>query len=492
MSDVGVLLSQVAHKIPGVTSVSGNDVPVFEVTHDSRQVGAGSLFVAVRGEMYDGHAFVSSAIERGASALLVDELQPVDTPQIVVSDTRAAMAWAARTVFGEPDVSLSIAGVTGTNGKTTVTHMLESIVASSGGVVGVIGTLGARIGSTPIPTARTTPEATDLQRILAEMRDEMVDIVLMEVSSHAIELHRSDAIRFSVVGFTNLSQDHLDFHGDMESYFSVKRRLFDHGTAAHRVINVGDPYGRRLNAEVQDQSTTVSAIGAADLRAVNVKGTSAGTAFGVATSTGMYRIDLPLVGDFNVANALVAFAMAQVLGIDDSAIVEGLSRVDPIPGRMEVIRHDGPFGLVVDYAHTPDAIAAVLESVGTHTTGRLISIIGAGGDRDIAKRAMMGATAVRCSDLTIVTTDNPRSEDPGAIAEEIGRGAHAQVDANVELILDRRAAIVRAVGVAGAGDTVVVLGKGHEQGQEIGSVVLPFDDRDEARRALRLRGWNPK
>jgi len=492
MSDVGVLLSQVAHEIPGVTFVSGNDVPVSEITHDSRQVGVGSLFVAVRGEMYDGHAFVPSAIERGASALLVDELQPFDTPQIVVSDTRAAMAWAARTVFGEPDVSLSIAGVTGTNGKTTVTHMLESIVASLGEVVGVIGTLGARIGSTPIPTARTTPEATDLQRILAGMRDATVDIVLMEVSSHAIELHRSDAIRFSVVGFTNLSQDHLDFHGDMESYFSVKRRLFAHGTSAHRVINVGDPYGTRLNAEVQDHSTTVSVVGDADLRAVNVKGTSEGTAFDVATSTDIHRINLPLAGDFNVANALVAFAMAQVLGIDEDAIVEGLSCVDPIPGRMEVIRHDGPFALVVDYAHTPDAIAAVLESVSTHTTGRLISIIGAGGDRDIEKRAMMGATAVRCSDLTIITTDNPRSEDPGAIAEEIGRGAHAQVDANVELVLDRRSAIVRAVGVAEVGDTVVVLGKGHEQGQEIGSVVFPFDDRDEARRALRLHGWNPR
>jgi UDP-N-acetylmuramoyl-L-alanyl-D-glutamate--2,6-diaminopimelate ligase len=424
--------------------------------------------------------------------VLVDEEQAVDVSQIVVSDTREAMAWAARAVFGTPDVSLSIAGVTGTNGKTTVTHLLESVFEASGTAVGVIGTLGARIGNTPIPTARTTPEATDLQRILAAMRDAGVGVVLMEVSSHAIELHRCDAIHFSVVGFTNLSQDHLDFHGDMEAYFGVKSRLFRSDVADRGVINIGDPYGERLHGETQLESTTVSIAGAADVRAVNVIATSEGTSFDVVAPTGSEPVSLPLVGDFNVSNALVAFAMARELGVGEDVIAKGLSRVPVIPGRMEVIAHDGPFTVVVDYAHTPDAIAAVLGSVGRLAAGRVISIIGAGGDRDVEKRAMMGATAVRLSDLTIITTDNPRSEDPSAIADELLRGALVQPHAIVETILDRRAAIERGVAIAAAGDIVVVLGKGHEQGQEIGSVVRPFDDRDETRAALRQQGWEPK
>jgi UDP-N-acetylmuramoyl-L-alanyl-D-glutamate--2,6-diaminopimelate ligase len=492
MSDMGVPLRQVAHQIPGTSLVLGPDVAVSHITHDSRQTREGALFVAIRGEVHDGHGFVASAIEQGAAALLVDEPQQVDVPQIVVPDTREAMAWAARAVFGKPDESLAIAGVTGTNGKTTVTHMLEAIFEAAGTAVGVIGTLGARMGGTPIPTARTTPEATDLQRILAEIRDEGVGIVLMEVSSHAVQLHRSDAIRFAVVGFTNLSQDHLDFHGDMESYFRAKRQIFDRDVADCGVINIDDLYGERLRSETKLELTTVSITGDADLRAENVLGTSDGTRFDVITSDDIYSVELPLVGDFNVSNALIAFAMAQELGVEGVTIAKGLSRVHPISGRMEVVRHDGPFSLVVDYAHTPDAIAAVLGSVGALAAGRIISIIGAGGDRDAEKRAMMGATAVRLSDLTIVTTDNPRTEDPSEIADEIRRGALAQPGANVETILDRRSAIVRGVAVAQAGDIVVVLGKGHEQGQEIGSVVLPFDDREEAREALRLQGWDPK
>lgn len=489
---MGVLLSQVSQQIPGAGAIEGPDVPVSGITHDSRQVEEGTLFVAIRGEVHDGHDFVATAIERGASAILVDDVQPVDVPQIVVSDTRKAMAWAARAIFGMPDVSLSIAGVTGTNGKTTVTHMLESIFEAEGTAVGVVGTLGARIGSTPIPTVRTTPEATDLQRILAAMRDSGVTVVLMEVSSHAVQLHRSDAIRFSVVGFTNLTQDHLDFHGDMESYFMVKSQLFNDSVAERGVINIGDPYGERLREETELESTTVSMSGPADLYAEDVTGTSEGTSFGVVTPEGTRHVDLPLAGEFNVANALVAFAMARDLGVDGDAIARGLSRVKPIPGRMEIIAHDGPFAVVVDYAHTPGAIAAVLGSVGALASGRTIAIIGAGGDRDVEKRAIMGATAVRLSDLTIITTDNPRSEDPKAIADEIRRGALAQPSANVETVLDRRTAIQRGVAIAEAGDIVVVLGKGHEQGQEIGSVVYPFDDTDEARDALRLVGWAPK
>lgn len=492
MAGMGVQLSQVADHIPGVSEIVGANVLISDITHDSRQVDQGTLFVAIRGELHDGHDFVAAAVDGGAGAVLVDRRQPVDVPQIVVPDTRKAMAWAARAVFGMPDDSFPLAGVTGTNGKTTVTHMLASICETAGMSAGVVGTLGSWIGAIPLPTARTTPEATDLQRILATMRDAGVQVGLMEVSSHALQLHRSDAIHFSVVGFTNLSRDHLDFHGDMEAYFEVKSRLFNAEISDHGVINVGDPWGKRLRSEARLETTTVSTSGAADLRAVNVIGTSDGTQFGVRSPEATFEIALPLFGEFNVSNALVAFAMARRLGVDEPTIAAGLSAVQPIPGRMEVIPHDGPFTVVVDYAHTPDAIGVVLRSARAFTAGRIVSVIGAGGDRDIQKRAMMGAAAVRLSDVTLITTDNPRTEDPAAIANEIRRGALAQSRAIVETILDRRSAIRRGVAIAGAGDIVVILGKGHEQGQEIGSVVLPFDDRDEARDALRAQGWEPK
>jgi UDP-N-acetylmuramoyl-L-alanyl-D-glutamate--2,6-diaminopimelate ligase len=489
---MGVRLSQIAQDLADVSNVVGSDIAVSNITHDSRQVQEGTLFVAIRGERHDGHDFVALALESGASAVLVDRPQRADIPQIVVPDTRKAMAWAARAIFGKPDVSISVAGVTGTNGKTTVVHMLESVLDAAGISVGLIGTLGARIRSVPIPTARTTPEATDLQRILAEMRDSGVEVVLMEVSSHAIELHRSDAIHFSVVGFTNLSQDHLDFHGDMESYFVTKKRLFDVGVAEHAVINVGDPWGERLHSESLLPSTTVAVSGDAFLFATRMVGTPEGTSFSVVTQEFSVDVSLPLVGEFNVANALVAFGMAIDLGVDAPTIARGLSRVRVIPGRMEVIAHDGPFSVVVDYAHTPDAIAAVLRSVRMLTRGRVITLVGAGGDRDREKRSIMGAAAARSSDMTFITTDNPRTEDPMVIAQEVRRGAQAQPHTNVEIIIDRGSAIHHAVSIAEEGDIVVVLGKGHEQGQDIGTQVLPFDDRDEAREALRAAGWEPR
>ena len=491
MKGMGVTLSHIARHIPDVTETLGADVVILDIVHDSRQVTEGTLFVAVPGEKHDGHDFVAGAVEAGAAAILVERVQPVGVPQIVVADARRAMAWAARAVFGMADKHLAIAGVTGTNGKTTVTHMLESVFVAAGMSVGVVGTLGARIAATPIPTSRTTPEATDLQRILATMRNAGVHIVLIEVSSHAIELHRSDAIHFAVVGFTNLSQDHLDFHGDMEAYFGVKSRLFDSSTSDHGVINVEDPWGERLVQAVNLETTTVSIAGEADISAVRVGATAEGTNFSIVTAGGSFDVQLPLVGDFNVSNALVAFGMALELGVRAPVIARGLCNVEPIPGRMEVVPHDGPFTVVVDYAHTPDAIAAVLGSLRAITQGRVIALIGAGGGRDSAKRSIMGAIAARMSDETLITTDNPRAEDPGQIADEIYRGAAAQPNAHVEIIVDRRMAIQHAIAIAETGDMVVVLGKGHEQGQEVRSVVLPFDDRDEVRSALRALDWNP-
>jgi UDP-N-acetylmuramoyl-L-alanyl-D-glutamate--2,6-diaminopimelate ligase len=491
MAGMGVPLSQIAQHVPDVTEIVGPDVLISDIAHDSRQVTRGTLFVAVPGENHDGHDFVAEAVQAGASAILVERVQPVAVTQIVVPDARKAMPWAARAVFGMADEHLAIAGVTGTNGKTTVTHMLESILAIAGVSVGVIGTLGARIGTTPIPTARTTPEATDLHRILGTMHEAGVRVVLMEVSSHAIGLHRSDAIHFSVVGFTNLSQDHLDFHGDMEAYFAVKSRLFDSDTSDRGVVNIGDPWGERLYRAADIACTTVSMTGDADVAAVHLGATEEGTNFRVLTSEGSVDVRLPLVGDFNVSNALVAFGMALALGIGTAEIATGLGNVGPIRGRMEVVPHDGPFTVVVDYAHTPDAIAAVLRSLNGLAPGRVIALIGAGGDRDSAKRSIMGAIAARMSDVTLITTDNPRDEDPDEIVDEIYRGAAAQPNADVEVIIDRQTAIRRGIALAEAGDIVVVLGKGHEQGQEAGSETLPFDDRREVRDALRLMDWRP-
>ena len=491
MSGMGVQLSQIAQELAGVSNVLGPDAWVSDVTHDSRQIREGSLFVAIRGAQADGHDFIDMAVEKGAAGILVESLQDVEIPQIVVTSTRAAMPWAARVVYGSPDDSLTVVGVTGTNGKTTVVHMLESILSAADVPVGLIGTLGARIGTHPMPTARTTPEAPDLQRMLGVMRDSGVRVVLMEVSSHAIELHRSDAIHFSIVGFTNLSQDHLDFHGDMESYFATKMRLFTSGAAERAVINIGDQWGERLHGEILIPTTTVSVNGKADLSASDLSATSRGTSFRVASHMGTTRFELPLVGDFNVSNALVALSMAQDLGVDMATAAKGLSTVQTIPGRMEVIAHDGPFTVIVDYAHTPDAIAVVLGSVRALSGRRVIALLGAGGDRDKEKRSIMGAAAARLSDVTIVTTDNPRTESPTSIAEEIARGAEAQPNTHVEVILERRSAISHAVSIAEEGDIVVILGKGHEQGQDIGSDVLPFDDRDEARTALLAQGWEP-
>jgi len=485
---MGVLLSEIAEHTPGVVEVVGGGVSVCEITHDSRQVEPGSIFVAIRGESFDGHDFVQAAIDRGATAIIVEERQQGSIAQIVVADSREALAWAARTVFGDPDTSLVIAGVTGTNGKTTVTHMVEAIMAAADIPVGIIGTLGARIGGSGLPIARTTPEASDLQRILASMRNEGVGVVLMEVSSHAIQLRRTDAIRFSVMGFTNLTQDHLDFHGDMETYFAVKQRAFAPKRTDSAVVNVDDSWGARLADRSPVPILTVSIGGDSDLSATDVVSTSTGSSFVVSTPAGSVSVDLPLLGLFNISNALVAVGIALKLDISPTAIGAGLRGLKPIPGRMEVIPHDGPFAVVVDYAHTPDAISAVLASARSVVSGRVIAIFGAGGDRDSQKRSLMGAAAARLADVAIITTDNPRSEDPAEIAAEISQGAEAQLHATVETVLDRRLAIRRGIAVAEPGDMVLVLGKGHEQGQDVGTEVLPFDDRQVVVAALRDLG----
>lgn len=479
-----MLLSEVTRRIPFPCEVTGGDVKISGITHDSRAVTPGDLFVAIRGMTSDGHRFVGSAVDRGAAAVAVEEIVSVGVPQIIVPDARAALAWLAAAVFGDPSRRLNVIGVTGTNGKTTVTHLLESIAIAAGEVPAIVGTVGARIAGRAVPVPRTTPEAGDLQRLLAEMVDVGVDLAAIEVSSHALRLHRADAIWFRIVAFTNLTRDHLDFHGDMESYFNAKFALFDPARAERAVVLIDDEAGRRIAEMSEVPVTTVSARGPADVAARGIRGGISRSAFEVLTDEVTFPVELALPGRFNVPNALLAAAISLEVGIPPAAIAAGLAGVEPIPGRFENVARGQAFDVVVDYAHTPEAIVTVVESSKPFIDGRLIVVAGAGGDRDQEKRFDMGR-ALASADLAIITSDNPRSEDPDAIITAVSAGARSVTGATVVEAPDRRLAIRTALGSARAGDLVMILGKGHEQGQQIGTEVLPFDDRTVATEELR-------
>ena len=485
----GATLEEIAASLDDVISITRPQTVVLSVTHDSRKVVPGSLFVAIPGATSDGHRFIDSAVEAGAVAVLSEHSIEPDVGCIVVPDTRAAMAWAANIVYDRPDEDLTLVGITGTNGKTTVSHMCESIWRSAGRKVGVIGTLGARIDGEPEPIERTTPESSDLQELLATMRDVGVEVVAMEVSSHAMELHRADAITFEVVAFTNLSQDHLDFHGDMATYFGAKAALFDTDRARMGIINIDDTYGRRLVEMCTVPSVTVGASGDADFRFRDVEGTPERTSFVLEYDDRRLVLGIPVMGSFNVANAAIAATIAISLETPTDAIVSGLASLPVVDGRMEVIEHGGPFTVIVDYAHSPGAISEVLQAARSVAGRNVIAVIGAAGDRDRDKRALMGAAAVRFADLVIITSDNPRSEDPAAIAREVQRGADTAPEANAVTVIDRREAITAALDAAEAGDIVLILGKGHEQGIERHGMIEPFDDRVTARAVLDALGW---
>ena len=476
---VGVLLDRLAaHAVRHGTapldarlsdpSDAASVVEICGVTHDSRSVRRGWLLCCVRGSFIDGHRFASDAVAAGATAVLVDHRLPLPShvAQIVVEDTRVAMGPVSGAFYDYPGDSLELVGITGTNGKTTTAHLLDAILRAAGRKSAVIGTL---------TQTRTTPEATDVQERLSELRDEGVASVVIEVTSHALQLHRVDALHFAVGVFTNLSQDHLDFHETMEAYFRAKARLFDPLRSAAAVVNTDDTHGRLLF-----DAATIPTIGfrAADATDVRV---------GVATGEFVWRgrrVALAMGGVFNVMNALAAATTAELIGVSADAIVEGLSTAT-VPGRFEPVRGPQPFGVLVDFAHTPDGLERVLEaarpSVGPSC--RLIVVFGCGGDRDRGKRPLMGRIATALADLAILTSDNPRSEDPNRIIDEVRAGA-VQIG-RLTVQPDRRQAIRDALGVAQAGDVVVIAGKGHESGQEIDGVVHPFDDRDVARAAIK-------
>jgi UDP-N-acetylmuramoyl-L-alanyl-D-glutamate--2,6-diaminopimelate ligase len=467
------------------TEISGDaTVLVREVGFDSRTVDPGALFFCVSGATTDGHEHAVDAVGAGATALVVERWLDLDVPQIRVRSVRDAMGPMSAVVFGDPSRSLTLVGVTGTNGKTTVVHLLDSVLRACGARTGAIGTVGTHVAGEPVALARTTPEAPDLIRLLARMRDAGITAVAMEVSSHALDLRRVGGVRFEAGVFTNLSQDHLDHHGTMERYFAAKASLFAPERIEHAVVNVDDPWGRRL-LDVAVPVTTYGLEGAADVRGEDVRTTVSGLTFRV----GELEVTSPLRGAFNASNCLAVIATSRVLGIDDGSICGGLGSAGQVPGRMEPIEAGQRFLAVVDYAHTPDSIRTVLAAARPLATGRVIVVFGCGGDRDRAKRSLMGAAATEGADLTVITTDNPRSEDPSAIIAEVEGGATGGKPYVVEP--DRRAAIRLALREAGPGDVVVVAGRGHEPTQDIGGVSLPFDDRVVVREELDAIGGGP-
>jgi UDP-N-acetylmuramoyl-L-alanyl-D-glutamate--2,6-diaminopimelate ligase len=441
---------------------------VSSIEFDSRRVQQGSLFCCVPGARTDGHLHAAEAVERGAHALLCDHLLDLDVVQARVAPgaVRPAMASMASAFYGHPSRSLRMVGVTGTNGKTTVTHLVQSVLHRAGIPTGVIGTLAGE---------RTTPEAPDLQRLLADFRTEGREAVAMEVSSHALTQHRVDAIVFEVAAFTNLSRDHLDHHGSMEEYYAAKARLFEATRAETAVICVDDPWGARLAASL-DGPVVVPVRGSEATEVVT----------GVGSTSFRWRgrtVTLPLTGRFNVSNALVAATVATVLGVDEDGVAEGLARSEPVPGRMEVVVAEDPFSVIVDYAHTPAGLEVAL-SAARDLAGpaRVLCLFGCGGDRDQGKRPEMGEVSSRLADVVVLTSDNPRSEDPLAIIGQIRAGLEGGAEVVVEP--DRAEAVRLAVGMAGPGDVVLLAGKGHETTQSAAGHTRPFDDRVEARRAL--------
>ncbi|HEY3173384.1 MAG TPA: UDP-N-acetylmuramoyl-L-alanyl-D-glutamate--2,6-diaminopimelate ligase [Thermoanaerobaculia bacterium] len=465
-------------------SPAARDLEITGVSQDSRTVKSGDLFVAIRGEKADGWTHAAAAAARGAAAVVSERPAPEDfpIPWIRVPAARAALARLAARLAGDPAEKLVLAAVTGTNGKTTTAMLLEGILARRYGRAGFLGTVAYRTGRHEIPASQTTPEAPLIQELLAEMVDEGVRAAAMEVSSHALALDRLAGCRFDVAVFTNLTQDHLDFHGDLDGYFAAKKKLFamrKPGAAA--VVNTDDSYGRRLAAEAAPPVVTWSPSGArADVRAENVRCDLAGTSLDVVHAGGRFRVSSALLGRFHADNLLGAAAAGLSLSINAEEIAEGCAVVTRVPGRLESVEAGQPYPIIVDYAHTEDALRQLLLAVRDLTDRKIILVFGCGGDRDRGKRAPMGKVAGTLSDIAIATSDNPRSEDPEAILAQVEVGLAASGATKYLKVADRREAIRTAIDLANPGTAVVIAGKGHERVQVIGERSIPFDDREVA------------
>ena len=474
-------------------SVNGSlDKQVTSICYDSRRADSGSLFVAIRGERVDGHDFIAEAVDRGAVGVVCQkEVASHRVASVVVDDSRAALARLAATFYGEPSRKLRMIGVTGTNGKTTTTFLIKHLLQRANQKTGLIGTVSYEIGERVLPAYRTTPESLELQELLAQCVDTGCAGVVMEVSSHALAQNRASEIDFDVAVFTNLTQDHLDFHHGMKDYFEAKSRLFEGVRSGRKksrvgIVNVDDPYGQQLIARFGKELSIVTyGMGArAEFRASNFKVEMSGTSYQLDTRDKSYLVRLPLIGRFNIYNSLAALASVHALGVDVRSSVLALSRAPQVPGRLEAVPAKRQFQVFVDYAHTDDALLNVLRTCRDLNPNRLILVFGCGGDRDRAKRALMGAAADQYADHSIITSDNPRTEDPEAIIRQIETGFQ---HGRYEKIVDRRAAIARAISMAGPRDIVLIAGKGHEKYQEFGHCTVPFDDVEVATRLVEDR-----
>jgi UDP-N-acetylmuramoyl-L-alanyl-D-glutamate--2,6-diaminopimelate ligase len=465
-------------------STDAGAVVVTSLSYDSRTAGPGALFFCVSGFERDGHDCAAEAVAAGAVALVVERRLGLGVPELVVASVREAMPGLAARFHGDPSAQLRVVGVTGTNGKTTTAFLVRALLEAAGISCALLGTVKSVIGGQERELGRTTPEAIELQAAFAAMLRAGDRACAIEVSSHALELHRADATHFAAAIFTNLTQDHLDFHPSMEHYFAAKRRLLELGPGL-AVVNVDDPYGRRLAGDFPD-AVTFGLEREADYAARRISFTLSGAAFVLASAAGEIELRSPLPGRFNVANVLGAVAAVHRLGVPLERIADALPGTPPVPGRFQPVDEGQPFAVLVDYAHTPDSLENVLRAARSLTTGRLICVFGCGGDRDRGKRPQMGRIAAELADAVVVTSDNPRSEDPEAIVAEVLAGAGASPTTSA--VVDRRAAIAQGIAEAAAGDVVVIAGKGHEQGQEFAAGrKLPFDDVEVAREALRAR-----
>ncbi len=466
--------------IPGAPDGAGA-IEISHLAYDNRVAVPGTLFFCVPGFTRDGHEFAPDAIARGAVALVVERPLNLGVPEIRVPEVREAMAGAAARFYGDPTATLRVAGVTGTNGKTTTAFLIRALLEADGRQTGLLGTVKSVVGGKDHEVVRTTPEAIDLQRSFREMLDAGDQACAIEVSSHALELRRADAIHFAAAVFTNLSRDHLDFHPTMEDYYAAKRRLFVEARPAVSIVNVDDPYGARLAGELE-QPVTFALDREADYRVTELGTGLAGSQFVLDGPEGRIELRTPLRGRFNVYNVVGAVAAARALDVPLATAVAATERAGNVPGRFEPVDEGQPFAVLVDYAHTPDSLENVLRAARQLTDQRVHVVFGCGGDRDRGKRPLMGEIAKRLADRVVVTSDNPRSEDPEAIIKEILAGAGN----GVRWFVDRREAIAAAIGEAETGDVVVIAGKGHEQGQEFErGRKLPFDDATVAREVLR-------
>jgi UDP-N-acetylmuramoyl-L-alanyl-D-glutamate--2,6-diaminopimelate ligase len=486
-------LKEILDSIETENITNFRDFEIRGLCYDSRLAQPGQAFFCIKGLITDGHLFIRDATGRGAEVLFVEREPDEDIPPKVVmvrvKDTRLALARCSAKFYSEPSEQLKLVGVTGTNGKTTTAFLIENIFKKAGHFTGLIGTVENHIGDVVEQVTRTTPESLDLQRLLRRMVDTGVEVVAMEVSSHALELHRASGCRFDVVVFTNLTQDHLDFHISLEEYFGAKRKLFEgeeFGAGRSAIINIDDEFGRKLLQETALSTRSFGLGPAADIRAGDVDVSSSGNRFTLSWDDKTLPVSTILQGRFNTYNCLAAAGVSVELGVASDSIVAGLERLTGVPGRFERIDCGQPFTALVDYAHTPDGVRNVLEACREVTGGRVIIVVGCGGDRDRSKRPLMGRVAVELSDLCVITSDNPRGEDPPAIIEMIVEGVRDKFPPErYTVVVDRREAIKKALREARPGDLVVVAGKGHESGQIFADRIIPFDDRQVVRECLR-------